>query len=111
MGQRQTTSRPQFGRRNFLKAIGGGALAAAASATTPSSSAGEASPEPLRHDSGHGGSHTFLTHEFIDALVSGRRPAIDIHEALAYTAPGIVAHQSALQGGTLLKIPDFGHAA
>ncbi|GAG27598.1 unnamed protein product, partial [marine sediment metagenome] len=22
-------------------------------------------PEPLRHDSGHGGSHTFLTHEFV----------------------------------------------
>ncbi len=27
-------------------------------------------PEPLRHKSGHDGSHTFLTHEFIDALLS-----------------------------------------
>ncbi|MDH7571211.1 MAG: Gfo/Idh/MocA family oxidoreductase, partial [Armatimonadota bacterium] len=47
-------------------------------------------PEPLRHNSGHGGSHTFLTHEFIDALVNERAPAIDVYEALAMTVPGIV---------------------
>ena len=64
-------------------------------------------PEPLRHNSGHHGSHTFLTHEFIDALTHDRRPAVDIHEALAYTVPGIVAHESALRGGELLKIPQF----
>jgi hypothetical protein len=64
-------------------------------------------PEPLRHDSGHDGSHTFITHEFIDALISERRPEIDIYEAIAYTAPGIVAHQSALKGGECMKIPQF----
>lgn len=64
-------------------------------------------PEPLRHASGHHGSHTFITHEFIDALVHQRRPTVHVGEALAYTAPGIVAHQSALQGGALLKIPSF----
>jgi predicted dehydrogenase len=62
-------------------------------------------PEPLRHNSGHEGSHTFLTHEFIDALTHQRRPAVDVYEALDYTVPGIVAHQSALQQGALLKIP------
>lgn len=64
-------------------------------------------PEPLRHDSGHHGSHTFLTHEFVDALASDRRPAVDVYEALAYTVPGIIAHQSALQGGKQLDIPQF----
>jgi len=64
-------------------------------------------PEPLRHNSGHGGSHTFLTHEFIDALVKNRQPEINIYEAIAYTAPGIVAHQSALKGGECMSIPDF----
>lgn len=64
-------------------------------------------PAPLRHDSGHEGSHTFLTHEFIDALVSRRKPAVDVYEAVAYTAPGIVAHQSALKGGESMKIPSF----
>jgi predicted dehydrogenase len=69
-------------------------------------------PKPLRHgEGGHDGSHPFLTHEFIDAVVSERRPAVDVYEAVAYTAPGIVAHQSALKGGELLKIPDFGRGA
>ena len=64
-------------------------------------------PEPLRHPSGHDGSHTFLTHEFIDALTHQRRPTVDIYEALAYTVPGIIAHRSALKGGELLKIPQY----
>jgi predicted dehydrogenase len=64
-------------------------------------------PEPLRHDSGHGGSHTFLTHEFISALIEDREPAIDIYESLALTAPGLVAHESSLKGGEQLKIPCF----
>ena len=68
-------------------------------------------PEPLRRNSGHGGSHTFLTNEFIDALVHSRRPAVDIYEALAYTVPGIIAHQSALKGGELLKIPQYSRPA
>jgi len=64
-------------------------------------------PEPLRHNSGHEGSHTFLTHEFIDALIHNRRPAVDVYESLAYTVPGIVAHQSALRKGELIKIPQY----
>jgi len=64
-------------------------------------------PKPLRHNSGHDGSHTFITHEFIDSIVKERKPKVDISEALAYTAPGIVAHESALKGGDWLTIPDF----
>lgn len=64
-------------------------------------------PEPLRHNSGHEGSHTFITHEFVDAVINQRKPAVNVDEAIAYTAPGIVAHQSALKDGERLKIPDF----
>lgn len=64
-------------------------------------------PEPLRHNSGHEGSHTFITHEFIDALINNRQPEVNIYEALAYTAPGIVAHQSALKDGEYMEIPSF----
>jgi hypothetical protein len=39
--------------------------------------------------------------------VNKRRPSVDIHEALAYTVPGIVAHQSALKGGERMKVPSF----
>lgn len=64
-------------------------------------------PAPLRHDSGHEGSHTFLTHEFVESVLNHRKPAIDIAEALAYTVPGIVAHQSSIKNGELLKIPQL----
>ncbi len=65
-------------------------------------------PQPLRHDSGHGGAWTFIVHEFVDSLVKRRKPAIDIYEALAETVPGIIAHQSALKGGELMKVPQYG---
>lgn len=64
-------------------------------------------PEAMRKDSGHGGSHPFLTNEFIMALVEEREPAIDIYESLAFCVPGIVAHESSLKGGEQLDIPDF----
>jgi predicted dehydrogenase len=64
-------------------------------------------PEALRVPSGHGGSHVFLTHEFITALLENREPAIDIYEALAMTVPGIVGQQSALKDGESMKIPSF----
>jgi hypothetical protein len=43
----------------------------------------------------------------VDALVHGRQPSVNVHAAIACTAPGIVAHQSALAGGTQMKIPTF----
>ncbi|MCL2118548.1 MAG: Gfo/Idh/MocA family oxidoreductase [Planctomycetaceae bacterium] len=55
----------------------------------------------------HDGAEVFLTHEFISALVEDRPPAVNVHEALAMTAPGIIAHQSALQGGAQLAVPQF----
>ena len=64
-------------------------------------------PEELRVPSGHGGSHNFLVHEFVDSIVKGRKPAIDIYESLAYTIPGIVSYESALKGGERLKIPQL----
>ncbi len=64
-------------------------------------------PPEMRYDSGHGGSHPFLTHEFVMALVEERKPAVDLYEALAYTVPGIVAHQSCFRDGEQLDIPSF----
>jgi len=67
-------------------------------------------PKQMRHGSGHGGSHTFLTHEFVAALVEEREPAVDLYEALVMTVPGLVAHQSALKGGEQMKVPSFDRA-
>jgi hypothetical protein len=67
-------------------------------------------PEPLRVKTGHGGSHAFITHEFIQAILEDRHPEVNVWEAVAYTVPGIIAHQSALRGGEPMKIPDYGAA-
>ncbi|MFQ6034353.1 MAG: Gfo/Idh/MocA family protein [Sedimentisphaerales bacterium] len=68
-------------------------------------------PQPMRVKTGHGNSHTFLTHEFIAAIVEDREPVIDIYESLAMTVPGIIAHQSALKAGEQLKVPNFDRAS
>jgi predicted dehydrogenase len=70
----------------------------------------EALPESMRVPSGHGGSQTFLTHEFISAIVEDRWPTVNVYEAIAYTVPGIIAHQSALHDGEPMKVPDYGKA-
>lgn len=56
---------------------------------------------------GHGGSHGYLTNEFISAILQNRQPLVDITMALNLTVAGIVAHQSALKDGELLKIPQY----
>jgi len=67
-------------------------------------------PEAMRVKTGHGNSHTFLTHEFVSAVLENRHPSVNVWEAIAYTLPGIVAHQSALKGGETMKIRDYGAA-
>jgi len=59
---------------------------------------------------GHGGSHAYLVHEFVDAIAHGRRPSIHIWEAVRYMAMGATAHKSALRDGERLSVPDWGDA-
>lgn len=56
---------------------------------------------------GHGGSHGHLMCEFVDAILRDRKPWVDVAQALNMTVAGIVAHQSALKDGELLKIPQY----
>ncbi len=56
---------------------------------------------------GHEGSHHFLADDFVRAVVTGVQPPIDALRAARFTAPGIVAFESAKQGGTRLPIPQF----
>jgi predicted dehydrogenase len=58
--------------------------------------------------SGLRGSFPFLVDDFVTACVSGRQPPNNVWMAARYLAPGLIAHESALRGGVLLPIPDFG---
>lgn len=62
---------------------------------------------PRVQPGGHGGSHGYLMHEFVTAILEDRTPLVDIAQALNMTVAGIVAHQSALKDGELMKIPQY----
>ncbi|MEI2725120.1 MAG: Gfo/Idh/MocA family oxidoreductase [Verrucomicrobiota bacterium] len=57
--------------------------------------------------SGHGGSHPHLVHEFATALVEQRDPFPNAQQSANWTCVGLCAHQSALRGGVIVKLPAF----
>ncbi|MCC9643900.1 Gfo/Idh/MocA family oxidoreductase [Rhodopirellula sp. JC740] len=81
-------------------------------------------PEPIRrftlpaeiHDAehlsfvqggGHGGSHPHMVHEFVTAVKEDRDPWPNAPTAANWTCTGLCAHESALKGGELVRLPDF----
>ncbi len=56
---------------------------------------------------GHGGSHGYLTNEFLTAILEDRDPLINIAWSLNMTVPGIIAHESALKDGEWMKVPQY----
>jgi predicted dehydrogenase len=81
-------------------------------------------PEPIRkftlpqeiHDAehlsflqggGHGGSHPHLANEFLKALLEDRDPWPNAVQSANWTCVGICAHESALKGGEIVRLPEF----
>ena len=56
---------------------------------------------------GHGGSHPHLVHEFVNALVQNKSPYPNAKQSANITCVGILAHESALRGGEIIKLPEF----
>ena len=56
---------------------------------------------------GHGGSHGYLTEDFITSILLKRKPCVDVACALNTTVSGIYAHMSAMKDGETLKIPQY----
>ena len=61
--------------------------------------------------SGHGGSHPHLAHEFLRALIEDREPLPNARQSANWTAVGICAHESAMDGGKQRALPSFTHAS
>lgn len=55
----------------------------------------------------HGGSHGYLGSNFIESVLKGVAPIVNIAVALNTTVPGIVAHESALKDGESMAIPQY----
>lgn len=56
---------------------------------------------------GHGGSHGYLMHEFVTAILQDRKPLVDVTWALNMSVAGVKAHESAMKDGETLKIPQY----
>ncbi len=56
---------------------------------------------------GHGGSHPHLVHEFVSSLIQDRDPYPNVVQSANMTCVGILAHDSALKGGEIIRLPDF----
>lgn len=54
---------------------------------------------------GHGTSEYVLIRAFVDAIEKGVKAPIDSVRASEFTIPGIIAHESAKQGGVWLDVP------
>jgi predicted dehydrogenase len=55
---------------------------------------------------GHGGSHPHLAHEFAMALAEKRQPFPNARQSANWTCTGILAHQSAMEGGVIKYLPE-----
>ncbi len=64
--------------------------------------------EPVLVKAWHSGSHPYLAHEFVSSIVEGRKPAVDAVTAARWTAPGIHAHESAMDDGKQTAVTRFG---
>lgn len=61
----------------------------------------------FKQGSGHGGSHPHLAHEFITSIVENREAFPNASQSANWTSIGILAHESAMQGGIKKVLPDY----
>ena len=70
-------------------------------------------PETFKNNpkvNGHMATHQLLIDDFCKAVIERKLPYVNAWKAARYTIPGLIAHESAIKGGELLDIPDFGDA-
>ena len=69
--------------------------------------AGEKAHLSFVQGGGHGGSHPHLVHEFVGALEENRDPFPNAVQSANWTCVGILAHESAMNGGEIIRLPAF----
>ena len=57
---------------------------------------------------GHNGTHHFLIDDFCRAYDTGKLSPTNIWEVARWNIPGLMAHESALAGGKVMDVVDFG---
>ena len=55
----------------------------------------------------HGGADPLMFKDFIDCVRENKAPKLDVDFAIRMSLPGILAHESAVQGGAAVEIPEI----
>ncbi len=58
-------------------------------------------------EGGHGGADKKMMMAFINCILEDTAPPIDVDLGIRISLPGIIAHESSVQGGTALEIPQI----
>lgn len=61
---------------------------------------------PGEADSGHGGADGKMMRAFVDCIINDKKPPIDVDMGIRISLPGILAHESAANGGMAIEIPE-----
>jgi predicted dehydrogenase len=61
----------------------------------------------FKQGSGHGGSHPHMAHEFVMSIVEDREPFPNAIQSANWTSIGILAHESAMEGGKIKCLPKY----
>ena len=61
----------------------------------------------FKQGGGHGGSHPHLVHEFVTSILEDRTPFPSDIDGAYWTVVGLLAHESAMEGGTVKDVPEF----
>lgn len=56
---------------------------------------------------GHWGGDYFVVQDFIDSLLKGTKPPIDVYDACEWTAVGLLSELSIMNKGKAMEMPDF----
>ncbi len=56
---------------------------------------------------GHGGGDFFIVSDFIDAIRTGNKPAVDVYDACEWTAVGLLSELSVVNNGRTMSVPRF----
>lgn len=62
---------------------------------------------PSEPKAGHDGADQKMMSDFIRCIVEDTEPTVDVDLGIRMSLPGIIAHESSLQGGALMEIPDI----
>lgn len=63
-------------------------------------------PPEAALQAGHGGGDYWEIHDFVDAIATGSKPPIGIHEAMDMTLPGLASQQSIAEHGQWVAVED-----